>query len=33
MKKELSMEVVDTPNAKTIEEVAAFFGKKESDFV
>ena len=30
---ELSMEVVDTPNAKTIEEVAAFFGKKESDFV
>ena len=31
--KELSMEIVDTPNAKTIEEVAAFFGKKESDFV
>ena len=30
---ELTMEVVDTPNAKTIEEVAAFFGKKESDFV
>ena len=30
---ELSMEVVDTPNARTIEEVAAFFGKKESDFV
>ena len=30
---ELAMEVVDTPNAKTIEEVAAFFGKKESDVV
>ena len=30
---ELAMEVVDTPNAKTIEEVATFFGKKESDFV
>ncbi len=27
------MELVETPNAKTIEEVAAFFGKKPEDFV
>ena len=30
---ELEMEVVDTPDAKTIDEVAAFFGKTASDFV
>ena len=29
----LPMEMVETPNAKTIEEVAAFFGKKPEDFV
>ncbi|MBQ2478273.1 MAG: proline--tRNA ligase, partial [Erysipelotrichales bacterium] len=29
----LPMEKVATPNAKTIEEVAAFFGKKPTDFV
>ena len=29
----LNMEVVDTPNSKTIEEVAAFFGKEPKDFV
>lgn len=29
----LPMELVETPNAKTIEEVAAFFGKKPEDFV
>lgn len=27
------MELVETPNAKTIEEVAAFFGKRPEDFV
>ncbi len=31
--KELEMNVVETPNAKTIEEVAAFFGKEAKDFV
>lgn len=30
---ELEMETVETPNAKTIEEVAAFFGKQAKDFV
>ena len=30
---ELSMNVVKTPDAKTIEEVAAFFGKEAKDFV
>lgn len=30
---ELPMEMEETPNAKTIEEVAAFFGKEEKDFV
>lgn len=30
---ELEMEIVATPNAKTIDEVAAFFNKKPSDFV
>lgn len=30
---ELAMEKVETPNAKTIEEVAAFFGKEPKDFV
>lgn len=30
---ELAMEVVETPNAKTIDEVAAFFGKTAADFV
>ena len=30
---ELPMEIVETPNAKTIEEVAEFFGKTASDFV
>lgn len=29
----LPMEMVETPNAKTIEEVATFFGKKPEDFV
>ena len=29
----LAMEVVETPNAKTIDEVAAFFGKDSNDFV
>lgn len=33
LEEELEMEVVDTPNAKTIEEVAEFFGKQPSDFV
>lgn len=28
-----TMELVETPNAKTIEEVAAFFGKQPQDFV
>lgn len=30
---EKAMEMVETPNAKTIEEVAAFFGKQPQDFV
>ena len=30
---ELAYECVETPNAKTIEEVAAFFGKEAKDFV
>lgn len=30
---ELPMELVETPNAKTIEEVAAFFNKEAKDFV
>lgn len=30
---ELALEMVKTPNAKTIEEVAAFFGRKPQDFV
>lgn len=30
---QLEMHMVETPNAKTIEEVAAFFGKSASDFV
>lgn len=30
---ELAMEIVETPNAKTIEEVAAFFQKSSDDFV
>lgn len=30
---EKTMEMVETPNAKTIEEVAAFFGKQPQDFV
>ena len=30
---ELPMEMVETPNAKTIDEVAAFFGKTAADFV
>ena len=30
---ELEIQLVETPNAKTIEEVAAFFGKEPKDFV
>ena len=32
-KEEKEMRVVETPNAKTIEEVASFFGKEPCDFV